>query len=161
MPGSQGQPEHAINYFFFVAEEVREIMAALGFRTFDEMIGQSQCLDKERAVGHWKSRGLDFEKLFHKIEAPEGVAVYNSERQNHGLDKVLDRKLIDLAKPALEEGSRVKHGFRSATATAPRAPCCRARSPSATATTACRRTPCGSPSRALRGRASGRGSPTA
>jgi len=104
-----GQPEHAINYFFFVAEEVREIMAALGFRTFNEMIGQSQCLDKERAIGHWKSRGLDFEKLFHKIEAPEGVAVYNSERQSHGLDKVLDRKLIEVAGPALAEGARVKH----------------------------------------------------
>jgi glutamate synthase (NADPH/NADH) large chain len=105
----KGQPEHAINYFFFVAEEVREIMAALGYRTFDETIGQSQCLDKERAIGHWKSRGLDFEKLFHKIEAPEGVAVHNSERQDHGLDKVLDRKLIALARPALEEKQRVRH----------------------------------------------------
>jgi glutamate synthase (NADPH/NADH) large chain len=104
-----GQPEYAINFFFFVAEEVREIMAALGLRTFDEMIGQSQYLDKERAIGHWKSRGLDFEKLFHKVEAPEGVAVCNCERQNHNLDKVLDRKLIELAGPALEEGGRVKH----------------------------------------------------
>ena len=67
----KGQPEHAINYFFFVAEEVREIMAALGFRTFNEMVGQSQCLDKERAIGHWKARGLDFEKLFHKPEVPD------------------------------------------------------------------------------------------
>ena len=66
----KGQPEHAINYFFFVAEEVREIMAALGYRTFNEMIGQSQCLDKERAIGHWKARGLDFEKLFHKPDVP-------------------------------------------------------------------------------------------
>jgi glutamate synthase (NADPH/NADH) large chain len=106
-----GQPEDVINYFFFVAEEVREIMAALGFRTFDEMVGQSQCLDKERAIGHWKSRGLDFEKLFHKVEVPGGVAIYNSERQNHGLDKVLDRTLIELAGPALEEGSRVEHSL--------------------------------------------------
>ena len=104
-----GQPEHAINYFFFVAEEVREIMAALGYRTFDEMVGQSQCLDTERAVGHWKARGLDFEKLFHKPEVPEGVAIYNCERQEHGLDKVLDRKLIELVKPALDDKKPVKH----------------------------------------------------
>jgi glutamate synthase (NADPH/NADH) large chain len=105
----KGQPEHAINYFFFVAEEVREIMAALGYRTFNELIGQSQCLDKERAIGHWKARGLDFEKLFHKQDVPVGVAIYNCERQNHGLDKVLDNKLIALAKPALDEKKPVKH----------------------------------------------------
>ena len=105
----KGQPEHAINYFFFVAEEVRAIMAALGYRTFNELIGQSQCLDKERAIGHWKARGLDFEKLFHKPQVPAGVAIYNSERQNHGLDKVLDNKLIALAEPALERRERVKH----------------------------------------------------
>jgi glutamate synthase (NADPH) large chain len=105
----KGQPEHAINYFFFVAEEVREIMAALGYRTFNEAIGQSQCLDKERAIGHWKARGLDFEKLFHKPQVPDGVAMYNSERQNHGLDKVLDNKLIALAEPALERRERIKH----------------------------------------------------
>jgi glutamate synthase (NADPH/NADH) large chain len=104
-----GQPEHAINYFFFVAEEVREIMAALGYRTFNDMIGQSQCLDKERAISHWKARGLDFEKLFHKIEAPESVAIYNRERQNHGLDVVLDNKLIELARPALDERKPVRH----------------------------------------------------
>jgi glutamate synthase (NADPH/NADH) large chain len=105
----KGQPEHAINYFFFVAEEVREVMAALGYRTFNEMIGQSQCLDKERAIGHWKARGLDFEKLFYQPEVPDGVAVYNCERQNHGLDKVLDNKLIELSRSALETGGRVKH----------------------------------------------------
>jgi glutamate synthase (NADPH/NADH) large chain len=105
----KGQPEHAINYFFFVAEEVRETMAALGYRTFNQLIGQSQCLDTERAIGHWKARGLDFEKLFHKPEVPEGVAVHNCERQNHGLDKVLDNKLIALAGPALDEKKTVKH----------------------------------------------------
>jgi glutamate synthase (NADPH/NADH) large chain len=105
----KGQPEHAINFFFFVAEEVREYMAALGYRTFNEMIGQSQCLDKERAIGHWKARGLDFDKLFHKPEVPDSVAIYNSERQNHGLEKVLDNKLIELARPALEQRKPVKH----------------------------------------------------
>jgi glutamate synthase (NADPH) large chain len=105
----KGQPEQAINYFFFVAEEVREIMAELGFRTFNEVIGQSQVLDKERAIGHWKARGLDFEKLFHKPEVPANVAIYHRERQDHGLDKVLDNKLIELARPALEKKERVTH----------------------------------------------------
>jgi glutamate synthase (NADPH/NADH) large chain len=105
----KGKPEHAINYFFFVAEEVREIMAALGYRKFNELIGQSQCLDKERAISHWKARGLDFEKLFAKPEVPESVAIYNCERQDHGLAKVLDNKLIVLAKPALDERKPVKH----------------------------------------------------
>jgi len=104
----KGQPEHAINFFFFVAEEVREIMAALGYRSFNEMVGQSQCLDTERAIGHWKARGLDFEKLFHKPDVPDSVAIYNSERQDHGLAKVLDIKLIELAKPALEDKRPVK-----------------------------------------------------
>ncbi len=69
-----GQPEHVINFFFFVAEEVREIMAAMGYRTFDEMIGQMQMLDKRQVVEHWKAKGLDFSKLFHKPDAPDGVA---------------------------------------------------------------------------------------
>ncbi|HET6390327.1 glutamate synthase large subunit [Hyphomicrobium sp.] len=103
-----GKPEHVINYFFFVAEEVREIMAQLGFRTFNEMIGQSDQLDKDRAIEHWKARGLDFTKLFHKPHAPHDVATFNSERQDHGLEKVLDVQLIELAKPALESKKPVK-----------------------------------------------------
>jgi glutamate synthase (NADPH/NADH) large chain len=99
----KGKPEHVVNFFFFVAEEVRELMAAMGMRTFDEMIGQTEHLDKERAIGHWKARGLDFSKLFHKPEVPVGVAIYHCERQNHGLEKVLDNKLIEIARPALEE----------------------------------------------------------
>jgi glutamate synthase (NADPH/NADH) large chain len=103
-----GKPEHVINYFFFVAEEVREIMASLGFRTFADMIGQTDILDKDRAIEHWKARGLDFTKLFHKPTVPKGVAIYNCERQDHGLDKVLDRTLIELAKPAIENKKPVK-----------------------------------------------------
>ena len=71
-----GQPEHVINYFFFVAEEVREMMAAMGYRTFDEMIGQMQMLDQRKVIEHWKAKGLDFSKLFTKPIAPEGVAIY-------------------------------------------------------------------------------------
>ena len=104
-----GKPEHVINYFFFVAEEVREIMAALGFRTFREMIGQTECLNKDRAIEHWKAKGLDFSKLFYKPAAPKGVAIYNCEKQDHGLERVLDNKLIELAKPALESKRAVKH----------------------------------------------------
>jgi len=104
-----GQPEHVINYFFFVAEEVRELMAAMGFRTFDEMIGQTGMLDKSNAIRHWKAKGLDFTKLFHKPEVPEDVAVFNCERQDHGLEKVLDNRLIELAAPAIEHRTPVRH----------------------------------------------------
>jgi len=102
-----GQPEHVINYFFFVAEEVREAMAAMGYRRFDEMIGQMQMLDKEQALAHWKAQGLDFTKLFHK-PAGEGGAIRHSLRQDHGLDKVLDQKLIGEARAALDRGAKVQ-----------------------------------------------------
>ena len=104
----QGKPEHVINFFFFVAEEVREYMAALGFRTVSEMIGQTEILDKSQAIDHWKAKGLDFTRLFHKPAVPPKVAVYNAERQDHGLDKVLDRQLIELAREALDEKKPVK-----------------------------------------------------
>jgi glutamate synthase (NADPH/NADH) large chain len=101
-----GLPEHVINYFFFVAEEVRELMAALGYRSFDEMIGQTQMLDKQRALNHWKAQGLDFAKLFHK-PAGEGGAIRHSQRQDHGLDKVLDNSLIAKARAAIDRGAKV------------------------------------------------------
>ena len=103
-----GQPEHVINFFFFVAEEVREIMAAMGFKTFNEMIGQSQMLDQNALVAHWKAKGLDFSKLFFKQKAAKGDTIYRSQRQNHHLDKVLDRSLIAQAQPALDRGAPVK-----------------------------------------------------
>ncbi|HET7817229.1 MAG TPA: glutamate synthase large subunit, partial [Sphingomicrobium sp.] len=84
-----GQPEHVINYFFFVAEELREIMAQLGFRTLNEMIGRVDRLDMRRAVDHWKAGGVDLSKLLHVAPAKEGVAIWNRETQNHGLDKAL------------------------------------------------------------------------
>ncbi|MEQ1649327.1 MAG: glutamate synthase large subunit [Hyphomicrobiaceae bacterium] len=104
----KGQPEHVINFFFFIAEEVREIMAQLGYRSFHELVGQSELLDTESAIGHWKSRGLDFSNLFHKPDVPKSVAIYNSERQDHGLEKVLDQELLKKAKPALEKKTPVK-----------------------------------------------------
>src|SRR3990170_4870077 len=107
-----GQPEHVINFFFFVAEEVREHMATMGFRTFDDMIGQMQMLDTRRVVDHWKARGLDFSRLFHKPDAPACVAIYRCELQDHELDGVLDRKLIGEAWPALEGRRPVKVEIR-------------------------------------------------
>jgi glutamate synthase (NADPH/NADH) large chain len=103
-----GQPEHVINFFFFVAEEVREIMASMGFSTFNEMIGQSQMLDQNALVAHWKAKGLDFSKLFFKQKAAKGDTTYRSVGQNHHLEKVLDRTLIAQAQPALDRGAQVE-----------------------------------------------------
>jgi glutamate synthase (NADPH/NADH) large chain len=103
-----GQPEHVINYFFFVAEEVREIMAELGYRTMDEMVGQLQMLDKRKLVEHWKAKGLDFSALFTKPDVPASVGIYHSELQNHHLEHVLDRKLIEKAQAAIDRGAPVR-----------------------------------------------------
>jgi glutamate synthase (NADPH/NADH) large chain len=103
----KGLPEHVINYFFFVAEEARELMAAMGFRTLDELIGQSQLLDKNDAIDHWKAKGLDFTRLFHKPDAGAEVAIRHQERQVHPIENVLDRTLIAQAQPALEHGEAV------------------------------------------------------
>jgi len=103
-----GQPEHVINFFFFVAEEVREIMAELGYRTFDEMVGQTQMLDQNALVAHWKAKGLDFSKLFFKQKAADGVTIYHSETQDHHLEEVLDRTLIAKTRAAIDRGAPVK-----------------------------------------------------
>jgi glutamate synthase (NADPH/NADH) large chain len=103
-----GKPEHVVNYFFMVAEEVRGLMARLGFRTFDEMIGQSDRLDMRKAIRHWKAKGLDFSRLLYKPKAASGVAIFNCERQEHGLENVLDHRLIEEARPALDHGEPVR-----------------------------------------------------
>ena len=107
-----GKPEHVINYFFFVAEEVREIMANLGIATFDELIGETDILDRDQAIQHWKARGLDFSKLFHKPNVPASVDTRHVSRQDHGLEKVLDQSLIKLALPALVDKKLVKDNVR-------------------------------------------------
>jgi glutamate synthase domain-containing protein 2/glutamate synthase domain-containing protein 1/glutamate synthase domain-containing protein 3 len=104
----KGQPEHVINYFFFVAEEVRELMAEMGYRSFDEMIGQVQMLDQHRLLEHWKAKGLDFSRLFTKPHAPRGVNIYKCEPQDHRIDRILDRKLIAQAQAALDRGAPVE-----------------------------------------------------
>ncbi|HTO41051.1 MAG TPA: glutamate synthase large subunit [Rhizomicrobium sp.] len=103
-----GQPEHVINYFFFVAEELREIMAALGVRTLNEMIGRVDLLDTRKVEHHWKADGVDLSKVLHQVTAKAGVAIYNCETQDHGLDVVLDHDLIKAAKPAIESGQAVR-----------------------------------------------------
>ncbi|THV15299.1 glutamate synthase large subunit [Rhizobium rhizophilum] len=97
----KGTPEHVINYFFFVAEEVREILASLGVTKLDEIIGASELLEKDDMLAHWKARGLDFSKIFHKVDAPKS-ATYWTEKQNHPIVDILDRKLIEKAMPSLE-----------------------------------------------------------
>jgi len=103
-----GEPEHVVNFMLFVAEELREIMAGLGFRTMNEMIGRSDRLEMRRALDHWKACGLDFAAIFHQVEAGPEVARYNCQTQDHGLDKALDHELIRQARPALEERKRVE-----------------------------------------------------
>jgi glutamate synthase (NADPH/NADH) large chain len=103
-----GEPEHVINYFFFVAEEVREYMAEMGFRTVNEMIGRSDMLDTRKAIDHWKADGLDFTKLFFKPEMGPDVAVYNSETQNHDIFDIMDRTLIEKSQDAINHGVPVQ-----------------------------------------------------
>ena len=104
----EGQPEHLINYIFFVAEHLREIMAQLGFRTLNEMVGRVDKLESRKAIEHWKAKGLDLTNLLHKPEVPEWVATYCCQPQDHGLDKALDHKLIELSRDALEHKTPVR-----------------------------------------------------
>ena len=106
-----GEPEHVVNYFHFVAEEVREYLAKMGFRKFEEMVGRADMLDTRKGVAHWKAQGLDFSKLFHQPKVGPEVAIRHCETQNHGLHRALDLKLIEQAKPALESRQRVTLEF--------------------------------------------------
>ncbi|MEN3278003.1 MAG: glutamate synthase large chain, partial [Massilia sp.] len=103
----QGKPEHVVNYFFFVAEEARQLMAQLGIRTYDELIGRADLLDKSKAITHWKAQGLDFSNIFYLPHNDEPRNLFHTNEQDHGLDRALDHKLIAQAKPALEKGERV------------------------------------------------------
>jgi glutamate synthase (NADPH/NADH) large chain len=107
----KGQPEHVINYFFFIAEEVRELMAAMGVAKFDDMIGMTEYLDKAKAIAHWKARGLDFSRIFEKPENWRSTPIYQREPQDHMLEDALDRRMIADAKPALDEGKVLKLSY--------------------------------------------------
>jgi glutamate synthase (NADPH) large chain len=102
-----GQPEHVVNYFFFVAEEVRQIMSELGIARFDDLIGRADLLEMQQGLTHWKARGLDYSRIFYRSPACAEGPCHHTETQDHGLEKALDRTLIAQATPALERGERV------------------------------------------------------
>lgn len=103
-----GKAEYVVNFFEFIAQEVREILAELGFRTIEEAVGRAEVLDTRRAVDHWKAQGLDLSPIFHVPELPEGAARHCVTTQDHGLDKALDQELIALSADALERGEPVR-----------------------------------------------------
>jgi len=104
-----GDPEHTVNFMKFIAQEVRELMAQLGFRTIDEMVGRTDVLEPKKAVAHWKAKGLDLSKILYQPEVGPEVGRYCQIPQDHGLDKSLDiTKLLDLCKSAIENGEKVK-----------------------------------------------------
>ena len=103
-----GTPEHVINFFFFIAEEVRALMAQLGFRTFNEMVGQVGKLEMRDAVEHWKAHGVDLSRILYQPAPKPGVSIYNTEKQDHHLDKAMDRELIAASSDALADGSQVR-----------------------------------------------------
>jgi glutamate synthase (NADPH/NADH) large chain len=99
-----GQPEHVINYFFFVAEELRQIMAEMSFRTVEEMIGRVDRLDTRKLVNQWKARGVDLSRILHQVEPAHGHALHWAREQDHGLAAALDNELIAAARPAIDGG---------------------------------------------------------
>ena len=103
-----GQPEHVVNYFFFVANELRELMAQIGVRKFDDLIGRADLLDMNKGIKHWKAQGLDYSRIFHRPAVAATSPVLHCETQDHGLSKALDNQLIELASPALDKGEKVR-----------------------------------------------------
>ena len=103
-----GKPEHVVNYFFFIAEEVRQIMAQLGIRKFDDLIGRADLLDMKQGIEHWKARGLDFSRLLALPNVPADVPRLHTQQQEHGLDKALDNILIAKSRAAIDKGERVQ-----------------------------------------------------
>ncbi len=103
-----GKPEHVVNFFFFIAEEARQIMAQLGIRTFNELIGRVDLLDTRKGIAHWKARGLDFSRVFHQPVLDAGVPRFQFEEQDHGLEQALDNKLIERCHSAIHKGEKVQ-----------------------------------------------------
>ena len=134
-----GKAEYVVNFFEFIAEEVRELLAELGFRTLDEAIGHVENLDVGEAVDHWKASGLDLTPMLHKPDLPEDAALRNVTAQDHGLDKVARRHRAGAAgrRRRSSTASRCARRSRSATSTAPSARSSATRSPRGTAARAC------------------------
>ncbi len=106
-----GHPEHVINFFFFLAEQVREYMARLGFRTFDEMVGRVDRLEHRLATDHWKAKGIDLSTILHLPALPTRVARHCTHKQDHGLEQALDHQLLSSVRPLLEAGQPVELSF--------------------------------------------------
>jgi glutamate synthase (NADPH/NADH) large chain len=103
-----GKPEFVENFFKFIALEVREYLANLGYKSLDELIGHSEILDTKKAISHWKASGLDLSPILHRVKIDESTSMIKTIEQDHGLDKALDNKLIEICKPALEKGELVR-----------------------------------------------------
>ncbi|WP_319371629.1 glutamate synthase large subunit [uncultured Ilyobacter sp.] len=103
-----GRSEYLINFFKFIAQDVRELMAELGFRTMDEMIGRTDLIEMNKAISHWKASGIDISKILYRPSVDQSIATKCVQEQDHGIDDILDRKLMELAKPALEKGEKVE-----------------------------------------------------
>ena len=104
----QGTPEHVINFFFFIAEQVRQYMAQMGFRSFDEMVGRVDMLDTRQAIDHWKAKGIDFSAILYNPEMPSRIARRCVQAQDHGLSEALDYKLIEFARDAIDNGTPIE-----------------------------------------------------
>ena len=107
----KGKPEHVVNYMYFVAQELREIMAKLGFRTVDEMVGQVHKLDRKKAIEHYKAAGVDLSPILHQVKTAPGTKLYNTEIQDHGLGKSIDFEIIERAHPALFRKEKITLDF--------------------------------------------------
>ncbi|MGY8915669.1 MAG: GltB/FmdC/FwdC-like GXGXG domain-containing protein, partial [Flavobacteriales bacterium] len=107
----EGKPEHVVNYMYFVAQELREIMAQLGFRTINEMVGQVQKLDRNKAIQHFKAEGIDLTPILHQVDVPKGTKFYNTQKQEHHIDKSIEFEIIGKAHPALFRKEKISLDF--------------------------------------------------
>jgi glutamate synthase (NADPH/NADH) large chain len=121
-----GKPEHVVNYFFFVAEEARQIMAQLGIRKFDDLIGRADLLDMKKGIEHWKASGLDFSRVFHQPQVPADVPRFHVESRTTAWTRRWTCKLIEKCRARHRRARRSSSWKWRATSTAPSAPCCRA-----------------------------------
>ena len=107
----EGKPEHVVNYMYFVAQELREIMAQLGFRTIDEMVGQVQKLDRKKALEHYKAAGIDLTPILYQVDVPKGTKFYNTQKQQHDIDKSIEFEILEKAHPALFRKEKITLDF--------------------------------------------------
>ncbi|MEG3658148.1 glutamate synthase large subunit [Arenibacter palladensis] len=107
----EGKPEHVVNYMYFVAQELREIMAQLGFRTINEMVGQVQKLDRKKALEHYKAAGIDLTPILYQVDVPKGTKFYNTQKQQHDVDKSIEFEILEKAHPALFRKEKISLDF--------------------------------------------------